>query len=102
MEPVEDFDALELSKTVERRDPRLEDFDAAEWPVRPTLPRRFQARGPRGVDATDEHQPNIRRGRHLHRYFSFPYLVLADHSDRPLDDLLSERRRGDPDPRHVS
>jgi hypothetical protein len=79
MEPIEDFDALELRKAVERRDPRLEDFNAAERPIHPALPRRFHARGPRRVDATNEHQPGIRRRRHLHRNLGFPYLVLADH-----------------------
>ena len=79
MEPVEDFDALELSKAVERRDPRFEDLDAAEWPVSRTLPGRLHARGPRRVDTTDEHQPGIGRGRHLHPYLGFAYLVLADH-----------------------
>ena len=79
MEPVDDLDALELSKAVERGDPRLEHFDPAEWPVSPPLPWRFHARDPRRVDATDEDQPGIRRGRHLHRNLGFPYLVLADH-----------------------
>ena len=79
MEPVEDFEAFELSKAVERRDPRLEDFDAAERPISPTLPRGFHTRSPRCVDKTDEYQPSIRRGRHLYRYLGFAYLVLADH-----------------------
>jgi hypothetical protein len=71
--------ALELSKTVERGDPRLEHLDAAEWPVSPALPRRFHPRGPRRMDEANEHQPGIRRGRHLDRNLGFPYLVLADH-----------------------
>jgi len=33
VQPIHDFDALELIKAVERPDPRLEHFDPAEWPL---------------------------------------------------------------------
>jgi hypothetical protein len=55
------------------------------------------------VDTTDEHQPGIHCGRHLHRHLGFPYLVLADHSKSTY--WVAYSAGGSPvglDPRHLS
>ena len=46
---------------------------------------RFHSRGPRRVDATNEHQPGIRRERRLHRILGFPHIVCADHFGLTLE-----------------
>ena len=94
VQPVEHLDPLECLQPLQRRDPGREQLDPAHRPVRPPLPRRCQPRGPRRVDAADEHQPRIARGRPLDRHLVSPDLALAHHGGECSRSRSAAKPRG--------
>jgi hypothetical protein len=80
MQPVEHFQALVLRHAVERATPRLEDLDMALRAVGSALARAFEPIGPRRVDAPDEHETGVGRGRRIDRDLAVAYFIISHHS----------------------
>src|SRR4051812_8872693 len=96
MQPVDHLDAGIKFEPLQRRHPRLEDFETADRAVMAALPWRLQPRGPGRADAADVDQRGIARLRRVDGDLAGSNFTLTNHRsihphDPSVDELQSPR-----------
>ena len=86
VQPIKDFELFMALDTVERRHPRLENFDPADRSIRLAAARTLRARRPRRVDAADENEAAIAGAGKRDGNFVFADLVMCGHAELSQSD----------------